>query len=186
MRTVKLAALVALALGTSFAAAHANAACTMAFSVANVQMGNMPVSQLRASSVPGYRLMGTRTQIVNVNCNVPQTTLRLELSGLMPIVGKPLVKWGTVGAMQVRAMGATVAGSPVNLKLESVPASVYAQALDLTKNDIINFDLSGVPVNNRKSFSLKLELTGLLPENHSVRSKEILDSSISVQLLGAQ
>lgn len=185
-RTVKLGACLALALGTAFAAARADAACTVVLSAANLQMGNVAASSLRASGVPGYRLMGTKNQIVNVTCTVPQSTLRLELNGLTPIIGKPLVKWGAVGAMQVRALNATVAGSPVNLKLESLPTSVYAQQVDLTKNDIVNFDLSNVPVLNRKSFSLQLQLTGLLPETLAVRSREILDSSISVQLLGAQ
>lgn len=185
-RSFKLGAWLALTLGTALAAARADAACAVVLSVANVQMGNVTVSSLRTSNMPGYRLMGTRNQVVNVTCTVPQATLRLELSGLTPIIGKPLVQWGTVGAMQVRALGATVAGSPVNVKLESLPASVYAQELDLTKSDIVNFDLTSVPVNNRKSFSLQLQLTGLLPEGLAVRSKEILDSSISVQLLGAQ
>ena len=186
MRPVRLGVLLMLTLGTAFTVARADAACTVILSTANVQMGNVPVSSLRASGVPGYRLISTRNQTVNVRCNVPQATFRLELGGLIPIIGKPLVKWGTVGAMQMRAMSATVAGIPVNLKLESSPAGVYAQEFDLTKNDIVNFDLSSVPLNNRKSFSLQLQLMGLLPESHAVRSKEVLESNISVQLLGAQ
>lgn len=186
MRPLHLGMLLVLTLGTAFTADRANAACTMVLSVANVQMGNVPVSSLRPSSVPGYRLMSTRNQTVNVNCSVPQTTFRLELGGLVPMIGKPLVQWGTVGAMQLRAISATVAGNPVNLKFESSPANVYAQELDFTKNDIVNFDLSSMPVANRKSFSLQLQLTGLLPESHAVRSKETLESNISVQLLGAQ
>jgi len=185
-RTARLGALGALALAAALAAGQAHAACNVVFSVANVQMGSMSVSSLRASSVPGYRLINTRNQTVNVNCNAPQATLRLALSGLTPVTGQPLVRWGSVGAMQVRALGASAAGVAVNIKLEGAPGSVYAQTLDFTKNDVVEFDLSSVPLSERKSFSLQLQLTGLLPESHAVRSQETLDSSFSVQLLGAK
>lgn len=186
LRSLKLGALLLLALGMSLAAEGANATCNVVFSVPNVQMGNVSVSSLRMSSVPGYRLVGTKNQVMNVTCNVSQPTFRLELSGLTPVIGTPLVRWGSVGAMHVRALGASVAGLPVNIKLEGLPGSIYAQGVDLTKNDILDVDLSSVPARDRKSFSLQFQLTGLLPESYVVRTQVTLDSSITVQLLGVQ
>lgn len=183
---IKASVLLALALAAMLVAGRVDAACTVVFSVSNVQMGNVSVPSLRTSSVPGYRLMGAKNQNVNVACTVPQATLRLELNGLTPVIGKPLVRWGSVGAMQVHALGASVGGVAVNVKLESLMGSVYVQSVDVTKNDVLVFDLSNVPVRERTSFSVQLQLLGLLPESYIVNSQVVLDSSISVRVLDAQ
>lgn len=177
---------LALALVIGLAAGSANAACTVVFSAANVQMGNVSVAALRVSNVPGYRSIGTKNQTMNVTCDVSQPALRVQLGGLVQVIGKPLVRWGTVGAMQVRALSASASGTPVNIKLESLPTSIFSPGVEIIKDEVLNFDLSNVPVKDRKSFSLQFQLTGLLPEGYAVTSQLVLESSMSAQLLAVQ
>lgn len=172
-------------LGLSPATGSAGAACNLAVSAPRVQMGQMSASTLRLASVPGYRSMGTRSELVSGTCEVSQATFRVEISGLAPIIGKPLVHWGEVGAMLLQIVGASVGGAPVQVKLESAPASPYAQSVDLMHNDVLVLDVSQISPQNRKSLSIQIQVTGLLPESYAVRSEVILYSNVNVQLLSA-
>lgn len=179
IHTAALTALVYL-----LASGQAGAACNAVFSAATVQLGQLSAASLKAANVAGYRSMGSKGQVLNVTCDVPQTTFRLQFDGLTPVAGQPLLRWGAVGAMQMRAIGASAAGLPVPMRLEGAAASPYTGSVLLTQNDVLNLDLSHVPLPSRKSFTLELELTGLLPSSYVVRSEVKFDSNIAVQLLG--
>lgn len=182
------AAPVACALGLALAlcAGAAQAACNVTVSLARVQMGQVSVGALRAASVPGYKSIGARTQSINAGCDTAQPAFRVEFSGLAGVIGKPLLRWGAVGAMQLRVTGASVGGHPVNVKLESAPASAWAQTAELAQNDVLVLDVAALPALERKSLSVQLQVTGLLPEDYAVTSALVLDSNIQVQLAGAQ
>ncbi|KAF3999265.1 hypothetical protein [Glaciimonas immobilis] len=177
---------VALIATLLLAAGAADATCHVVVSMQSVQLGHLSVASLRPASVAGYRSMGTKNQVINGSCDATQATFRLQFGNLTAIIGKPLVRWGEVGAMQLRIQGASVGGTPVQMKVEGVAASAYAEGVDITQNGVIALDLSRVPEKSRKSFSLQLQLTGLLPDNYSLRSKVLFESSISVQLVGEQ
>ena len=173
-------------LSLSLFAGSAGAACNLTVSLANLQMGQMSAASLRAVSMPGYRSMGTKAEFLNATCDAPQAMFRLEFGGLVPAIGKPLLRWGALGAMQLRVAGASVAGLPVNLKLESAPASAYAQAVDVTHNDVLTLDVSHVPLQDRTSLSIQLLVTGLLPDDNTIGSELVFESNVSVRLLDAQ
>lgn len=183
-RQLGLALLAGVALLT--VTSQASASCNVVVSAPSVQMGKVTTAGLKAASIPGYRSAGSKNQLVNVNCDSSQSTFRIAFDGLTQIVGQPLVLWGSVGAMQVRVMKASVSGIPVNMKLEGGNSSIYTEGVNLIQNDVVNLDLSSVPLQNRKSLSLQLQLTGLLPDTYIVRSEVTLLSNISVRLVGAQ
>lgn len=184
--THQLGVAVLAGMGLLMSISQANATCNVVVSAPSVQLGRITTAGLKTASIPGYHSIGSKNQVVNVNCDVSQTTFRIALDGFTPVIGTPLVLWGSVGAMQVRVMKASVAGTPVNMKLEGAPSSIYTEGVNLIQNDVLNLDLSGVPLQNRKSLSLQLQLTGLLPDTYIVRSEVTLNSNISVHLVGAQ
>lgn len=173
-------------LGLLTVSSQANAACNVALSAPNIKIGSVSSIGLKAADVPGYRFVGIKSQLVSVSCTISQAGFRIAFDGLIPITGQPLILWGSVGAMKVRVMKASVAGISVNMKLDSAASSMYTESVNLTQNDILSLDLSNVPLQNRKSLSLQLQVTGLLPDTYIVRSEATLNSNISVQVVGAQ
>lgn len=166
----------------------AHAACTLATSTTDANMGRAMVQALPpAANAPGYRSMGSRNVTINGFCETSQTSIRLAFTGLQQLADKPLTRWGgTVGAIAFRIESTTVEGIPVTMRSLSDSAGVSTPSLNLMQDTTLELDLLRLPVDKRKSFSVQVSLSGLLPEHFAPRAETRLTSQFMVQLLGAQ
>lgn len=163
----------------------ASAACVLTTSAATVDLGSMTPAALQASDVAGYHKMGSRTLSLNGVCDQSQTALRLAFDGLQLSPGKALLRWGSDGALAFRIERASVGGVDVPMAAVGAGAPAYASSLVLTADTTVDFDLSRLPPDARKSFSVQVGLTGLLPDGFAPRGKTSLDSRFAVRMLGA-
>ncbi len=195
-RAVWLARLMGLALAGVLGshAGLAKAACLITSSAANLDLGQAVSSSLAASEVNGYRKFGTRQLSLNGTCDQPQASVRLAFDGLQAVPGKALTRWGTEGALVFRIESASVDGVDVPLavgqasaggSLGSVGSGVYAFAVSLIEDAVVELDLTRLPADARKSFALQLSLTGLLPDGFVPRGQTRMDNHFTVRMIGA-
>jgi hypothetical protein len=166
--------------------AGAQAACTVMSSNPNLNVGNSIVSALPASNVAGFRRMGVRQVSVNGSCDRVFTALRLSIDGLEVLptkhTGQAVTHWTDGAAIVFRVSSATVGGVPVQMKLFGSAVPNYSASVDLSQNSVIELDVARLPAEARKSFSLQLELTALVPEGYAPRSKVQLNRQFSVKV----
>lgn len=166
-----------------------HATCALTTSVTELDMGRSVAGALPASNTPGYKRMGVQQLTVNGVCEGTQSTISLAFDGLQAVPSAPnagLVRWGDAGALMFRIKRATVDGSPVAMKLLGRQGAGRSTDVTLSNNETVELDLSELAGQAHKSFSLELNLEGLVPERYVVRSQVKIRSQFNVRLVGAK
>ena len=166
-----------------------HATCTLTTSATELDMGSSVAGALPTSDTQGYKRMGVRQLTLNGVCDRTQSAIHLAFDGLVTMPGKPgagLVRWGSAGALVFRIEQATVDGSSVAMTLLGEPLFGRSTSVTLSRNETVELDLSGLPAQARKSFSLHLSVVGLLPEVYAVRSQVRLRNQFNVRLVDGQ
>jgi len=163
----------------------AQAACVMTTSAATLDLGQSAFSALTASNLPGFKKVGLRQVVVNGSCDRSQTKLRLAFDGLQSTPGKSLVRWGTDGALIFRIDRVSVGSVDVPVALAGASAAGFSNSVVLTEDSVLDADLSRLPAEARKSFSVYVSVTALVPNSFVPRGQARFDNKFLVRLLDA-
>lgn len=185
-RSSRFGVAVAMAMaGAVGFSAPVQAACTVSTTASNLDFGTGTMATLPASDRPGFRSMGMRQLNVTGSCNVSQAALSLSFEGFQTLSGKSLARWITEGALVYHVDRISVDGVDVPFAVAGASTPGYVTSTDLFDNSTLNADLSRISSTGRKTFSIQLTLTGLLPNEFAPRSLTRLNSQFTVRLLNA-
>ena len=159
--------------------------CIITTSLAEVDLGQAITGSLPLGEVPNYQQMGTRQFYIHGNCDQTQKSISLAFQGLQPGTGEGLIRWGEAGALLMRIERASVEGVDVPIAIAANTSGTRQYSVRLTKDSTVSLELTGLPPQARKSFSLQVSVAGLIPAGYTPLSQMRMHNRFHVQQIEA-
>ncbi|WP_155644372.1 hypothetical protein [Burkholderia territorii] len=183
IRFPRVSSIIGVGLVVLSGAAHAD--CNLSISPASATFGKVSLGALNRSRSTNATEIGTRTLVLSGVCSTGPSAIRLSFPGLRRGDAAPYLAWGNGGLVTIKLRGATVGGTPVGLMPEGVAGGTKVGELNVQADSVVGLDVSAIPVDKRKDFSLQVEVRALLPNGLSVSSERELKDDIQVVMLGS-